>query len=393
VFLEGFSLVLPYLPGFGGAITCSYEAFAKEGRMKILAGVLLLFASCMAFGGESPMHGYLECQSAANQDTIYFSAIFEGSTGEVGNAFRQFLGTKYGYKGTAGCSVADMSYSTIPKLQEGHKAQVAQWRSVGKKVVDTGWIYGGATAQGNTNEASPKSNASEHELLWWCFALVGSSNTMYVTKGFQYPLTLNTQPADKYFGEFIRKTYGSPYSPTCQGGRTDAVQLERGRQDMLRNFTRNPRIHIVEVEWMPPSPTQAAPAAVATHAAPPKPTQMTYEQALEAERPHSMSPAPTSNSAANAKTYTFCYSTGSPYRGTAKSHYYATGIFAASNSHADGPFGVYLHKQHPDEDNHAQCILPGPMSTVENTRRTYIENEHKSFPNQDIVELSWKPTT
>jgi hypothetical protein len=53
---------------------------------------------------------------------------------------------------------------------------------------------------------------------------------------------------------------------------------------------------------------------------------------------------------------------------------------------------VYLRKQHPDEDNHAQCTLPGPMSNAENSRRTNIEGVHKSFPERDVVELNWKPT-
>lgn len=118
--------------------------------MKILVGVLILFVSCLAFGGESAMHGYLECQSAANQDTIYFSAIYEGTVGQDGNAFAQFLNTKYGYKGSAGCSVANKAYTTIPKLQEGHKATVAQWRKNGKKVVDTGWTYTGTNSQANS---------------------------------------------------------------------------------------------------------------------------------------------------------------------------------------------------------------------------------------------------
>lgn len=115
--------------------------------MKILVGVLFVFASCLAFGGESSMSGYIECQSAANQDTIYFSAIYEGSSGPAANAFTQFLNTKYGYKGGANCSVANKAYTTIAKLQEGHKVTVAQWRSNGKKVVDTGWTYNGATTQ------------------------------------------------------------------------------------------------------------------------------------------------------------------------------------------------------------------------------------------------------
>ena len=257
--------------------------------MKILAGVLLVFASCLAFGGETPVQGYLSCQSAANQDTIYFSSTWDGSTNNDGNAFTQYLNTKYGYKGSANCTVAYKAYTTVPKLQEQYNAVVAQWRSQGKKIVETGWTNNGAAAL----------------------------------------------------------TTGAPDGPVAPVSTT-------------------PKAHVPDPDDQPMvAKKNVTPPPAMAHSA----------------------------TAPSDETYVFCFSTGSPYRGTAKSHYYVTGIFAASNSHADGPFGVYLHKQHPNEGNQAQCILPGPMSTVENTRRTYIENEHKSFPDRDVVELNWKPMT
>ncbi len=262
--------------------------------MRILTATLVvlvsfLFFGGLAFGGESPVSGYLSCQSLPTTDTIYYSSTWEGASSSEDRAFMQYLKTKYGYTGQASCSVEYKATTTIAHMQQSHNAMVAQWRSQGKKIVETGWTYNGAPA-------------------------------------------LTTAAPD------------GPVATTANKPQTRVPDADDQPMPAKKNIT--------------PAPS---PAHTAT--------------ALAAE------------------TYAFCYSTGSPYRGMARSHYYVTDIFAAPNTHADGPFGIYLRKQHPTEDNHAQCTLPGPMSTVENTRRTYIENERKSFPDRDIVELNWKPTT
>jgi hypothetical protein len=114
--------------------------------MRILTATLVVLVSALAFGGESQESGYIMCQSAANQDTIYFSSTYDSTISNDESAFTQFLNTKYGYKGSVGCSVADKAHTTVPKLQQGHNATVAQWRSNGKKVVDTGWTNNGSPA-------------------------------------------------------------------------------------------------------------------------------------------------------------------------------------------------------------------------------------------------------
>jgi len=262
--------------------------------MRTLATILVVFLSALAYGGEAAVQGYLSCQSAPNTDTIYYSSTWEGATSNEDRAFMQYLKTKYGYAGAASCSVEYKATTTIAHMQQSHNAMVAQWRSQGKKIVETGWTYNGAPA------------------------LTGPAPDGPVASAAAKPHTRVPDPDD---------------------------------QPM-------------------PAKKSATPPPVAAHTAP-------------------VAAAPTPA----AETYVFCYSMGSPYRGTAKAHYYITSIFASSNRHADGPFGVYLRKQHPDEDNHAQCALPGPMSTAENSRRTNIESMHKSFPERDVVELSWKPTT
>jgi hypothetical protein len=249
---------------------------------------------------------------------------------------------------------------------------------------------------------------------------VVGNDTVYLSKVVAwYPSTQNPpQKARDYFGEFITKNYGPAYSPSCVRYPDDPATAEANRQIKLdeyrkMNAHRHPPLRVVEVDWVPP----AAPASsVAAAAAPPpaKPAQTTYEQALAAQRPRSVSqeqlkaaaksPAPASHpnqsnavptptpGASTAERYTFCYSIGSPYRGTAQSHYYVTKVFpAAANAHPDGDFGRYLQQQHPQEDNHAKCVPPGPMSTAERSRSTSIEGQHKSFPNRAIVELTWQP--
>jgi hypothetical protein len=261
--------------------------------MRNLTATLIVLASSLAFAGEAAVSGYLSCQSAANQSTIYYSSTWEGASSNEDRAFMQYLKTKYGYAGQTTCSVEYKATTTIAHMQQSHNAMVAQWRSQGKKIVETGWTYNGAPA------------------------LTGPAPDGPVASAAAKPQARVPDPDDQPIP--AKKSITPPPAPAHAG---------------------------------------AAPAA-----------------------------------AAATETYVFCYSTGSPYRGTARSHYYVTAIFASSNTHADGPFGVYLRKQHPDEDNHAQCTLPGPMSTLENTRRTNIEYERKSFPERDIVELNWKPTT
>ena len=254
--------------------------------MKILTATLVVLMSSLAFGGETSTQGYLSCQSAANQGTIYFSSTWDGATNNDESAFIQFLNTKYGYKGAASCSIAYKGYNTtIARLQQSYNATVAQWRSNGKKVVETGWTNHGAPA-----------------------------------------LTTN--------------------APSGQTATAAA-----------------PKTPVPDPDDQPMPAKKVAPAPAPAHSA----------------------------VAPEAETYAFCYSTGRPYHGTTQAHYYVTSIFTASTPHSDGPFSLYLRKQHPGENNQAQCVSPGPLSTVENSRRVYIENERKSFPDRDVVELNWKP--
>jgi hypothetical protein len=260
--------------------------------------------------------------------------------------------------------------------------------------------------KGRTKEMGLSNKPPDHVMLF-CEAGVGN-DTIYLSKVVVwYPSALNSwEKAREYFGEFITKNYGPAYSPSCVRYPDDPATAEANRQIKLdkyrkMNAHRHPPLRVVEVDWTPP-------------VAPAKPAQSTYEQALAAQRPRSVSqeqlaaaaktpapaphpnpsnsvPAPTPVASTDEK-YTFCYSTGSPYQGTAQAHYYVTKVFpAAANAHPDGDFGRYLQQQHPQESNHAKCVPPGPLSTAERSRSTFIEGQHKSFPSRAIVELAWKP--
>ena len=94
--------------------------------MRFLTAAFVVFMSALAFGGgDTGLTGYWSCQSASNQDTIYFSSTWDGTTNNDNRAFTQFLETKYGYKGQATCSVAYKT-NTIATLQRSHNATVAQ---------------------------------------------------------------------------------------------------------------------------------------------------------------------------------------------------------------------------------------------------------------------------
>jgi hypothetical protein len=273
--------------------------------------------------------------------------------------------------------------------------------------------------KGRTKEMGLTNKPRDHVLLL-CSATVGN-DTIYLSNAVWYSSSLNSQEANDDFGEFITKNYGPAHAPTCVRGPDDPATFEGYRQlklDQYRkmNVHRHPPLRIVDVNWTPPAaPASAVATAPALTPTPAKPTQMSYEQALAARRPRTVTqeqlaaaaktvtppahrnrpsePAPTTATPTVDK-YTFCYSTGSPYRGTAQSHYYVTGVFPASaNAHFDGDFGSYLQQQHPQESHHAKCVPPGPMSTAGRTRSSFIEGQRKSFPNRAIVELPWKPTS
>ena len=287
--------------------------------MKTLTFTLIFAAatlvSSVAAAGESPFSpGYYICETMEG-DTSYFSDIFlgPGDASAVGKGFREMLAAKYGYTGRVNCPRANNSPDVLKLLQEQHAPYAAQRAQQGRKIVETGWTYGGAPS-----------------------------------------LSIATPPP---------KAAGSAPKSNAQSAYEQALAAQRPR-----------------------SVSQAQLAAAAKTPA--------SERRRASTIPRTPGTSSRSSEGTAAGKYTFCSSTGNTRRGTAQSHYYITGIFpvTTASAHPDGEFGRYLRAQHPQENNSASCVPPGPMSTVEHTRRMNIENNRKSFPDRAIVEMPWKPT-
>lgn len=283
--------------------------------------------AALAQGQFSP--GYYICESMGG-DTSYFSDIFlgPGDMAVVTEAFKQMLAAKYGYTNRVTCPLAFKTAATLKQMQDQHKPYTAQRAQQGRKIVETGWTYGGAPS---LSAGSP-----------------------------------HTEPANGNTAE-LPPAYGgvpSALTPDAQSAYERAVEAQRPR-----------------------SVSQAQLASAAKIPAP-DPNHASTTQTTR------VMPSPPSNGT-TAWEYTFCSSTGSPYRGTAPSHYYITGIFpvTTANAHPEGAFGRYLRTQHPQEQHNTNCVPPGPIGTVENSRRMNMENNRKSFPDRTIVELPWKPTS
>lgn len=225
------------------------------------------------------------------------------------------------------------------------------------------------------------------------------------------------------FLQYVRKKYSPEYNspPYCvyrvNGNLEERIAhvKQHGGTAVMTGWT--PDKHgalMAELAKNPPPPPPAA--AAQKSPARPRAALTAYEKALAAQRPQNVTrtqlagaavatkPAPPHHAATipvtspasastSAENFQYCSSTGNPYRGTAQAHFYVTQIFpaTAARPHPEGAFGIYLRSQHPQESNYASCTRPGPLSTVEKTRRVNIDNYRKSFPNRAVVELSWNP--
>jgi hypothetical protein len=252
-----------------------------------------------------------------------------------------------------------------------------------------------------------------------------NDNTVYYTQTKPYAANIDPNNINVAFTDYIAKTYGVHAGGLCFPGNDiqNRAQWEASRQATLDKVRRGGRpLKFVEVDWTPTARLLSSgvpPASVDVPSAPKPGPQSAYEQAMAAQRPKSVTqeqlaaaakkpapapypnrasatnPAPTSQpSVGNTKElYQYCSSTGSPYRGTAQSHFYVTQVFPVStaNPRPEGAFGVYLGKQHPEEGNYASCTQPDSFSSLENARRTNIEYNRKNFPERAVVELNWKP--
>jgi len=258
---------------------------------------------------------------------------------------------------------------------------------------------------------------------FFCWVIQSSQSDPYAVAGQPAYFTALIDVPDKdhlargLFAQYVEKKYsvrhhGYPYCTQLVGSNLQD-EIERIKQQggtaVMTDWTPGKHEALMADAAKNHAPPPPAPAAKRTPP-PPLAAQTAYEKAMAAQRPHSVSQAqlaaakagagitPATGqasglSASTSEKYVFCESTGSPYRGTAQSHYYVTQVFAASagHSHPQDAFKAYLHGAHPQEDiSSSSCSTPGPRSAVESTRRSFMENERK-MPNRAIVELAWQP--
>jgi hypothetical protein len=236
--------------------------------MRILTATLVVLVSTLAFGGESPIGGYWVCQSAANLDPIYFSSTYDALASNDSNAFAQYLNTKYGYTGRANCSVADKTQSTVQRMQQSYNATVAQWRSLGKKVVETGWTNHGAPAlttnaplapatpvvakpqvRAESPDDQPMAKKNVPMSHFYCATQRSGSNPLYLSGSFE--VASSELPAvSKAFQAYLAQKYGDagPIAVSCYNFPSVAVADQR-KQGSIANLKKTP-VKVIDTGWV-----------------------------------------------------------------------------------------------------------------------------------------------
>ena len=238
--------------------------------MKAMSGLLLLLVSSLAYaGGDSGLTGYWLCQSAADQDTIYFSSTWKGTTHNDDLAFAQFLNAKHGYKGKASCSLAYESGNTMAMLQREYDARVAGFRRQGKKIVETGWTNNGAAAlTSNAPEqtaepvvAKPKTpvpDSDDHPMAatknvpmshFYCSTQKSGDKPLYFTGAFEAPSS-DLAAVNHAFQAYLSQKYGygGAIAISCFNNASVAAADQR-KQASIANLKKTAAT-VIDTGWM-----------------------------------------------------------------------------------------------------------------------------------------------
>lgn len=249
--------------------------------MRVFTAVLVVFLAALAYGGgDSGLTGYWSCQSAADQDTIYFSSTWDGTAHNDDKAFAQFLTTKYGYNGRATCSLLYKAGNTLATLQRSHDAKVSQWRSQGKKVVETGWTNNGApalTAAAPEGPVTPvvadkpkapapdpddqpmaaKKSPDDHPMAakkdvpmshFYCATQKSGDKPLYFTGAFEAPSS-ELAAVDHAFQAYLSQKYGyaGPIAVSCYNQPSVAAADQR-KQAAIISLKKTPAT-VIDTGW------------------------------------------------------------------------------------------------------------------------------------------------
>jgi hypothetical protein len=124
----------------------------------VLASAWLAAVVAVHAQNERPRAGYWECRTFGADGTLYVAPIWSQTAAwdEVNGAWTQFLSTKYGHKGNAACSRANVpSPKTQADFQREQDQYLAQVRKGGAQVVQTGWTYTSAASGAAAPVATP----------------------------------------------------------------------------------------------------------------------------------------------------------------------------------------------------------------------------------------------
>lgn len=111
-------------------------------RTLCVTSALLAVVAGAVTAQDRPQAGYWECRTIAPDGTLYVTPIWEATAAwdDVNERWTQFLSGKYGYKGQATCSRANLPSAKTKAQFEAEQSQyLAQVRKSGKPVIQTGW--------------------------------------------------------------------------------------------------------------------------------------------------------------------------------------------------------------------------------------------------------------
>jgi len=194
---------------------------------------------------------YDVCYTQGNGATAYLSGVFENAKPDVAPvtlAFRNFLEQKYGYEDPAYCNVI----ANLPDAKSFWQGRFSLL-STNKKVIDTGWSFGAASAvpvspltlPKSAVQPSPAPTAAGSAVYVVCWT-ESDANISYL--GVPFDGTKGAgglwEPA---FRKFLFEKYGSRAYASCSQKLSSLAEAERFLQKTKDRLS--PTHKLVETGW------------------------------------------------------------------------------------------------------------------------------------------------